>query len=256
MMRAFFRRIRPLAGHIAALLLEKRCPACGTPVSPSAGAAKNGPASDLCPACALALARRAGGYCDRCGAVSAWPDAPPAPCGKCLAATRPWGRFFLHGAYAGLLRDLLLRFKHKHELPLGPLLGSLLAAHPGLEGDTYDALVPLPLHPKRLRERGFNQSLELARPLALRLAAPVAPDFLRRTAHTAPQTSLHYNDRHSNVRGIFAADAAVRDKRILLIDDVATTGATLEEAAKTLLAAGAANVDAAVIARTPDHAAL
>ncbi len=244
--------IRSLFRQFGLLLAEQRCAACGRPVDTGLSGTA-GPV--LCPVCGPALARRTGGFCDRCGAVSARPDAPPAPCGQCLARPRPWRGFFLHGAYEGLLRDLLLRFKHNRELPLGALLGGLLAAHPALEPGAYDAIIPMPLHPRRLRERGFNQSLELARPLAERTGAPLAPDLLLRAAHTVPQTRLHDHERRNNVRGIFRAAGAARGKRALLVDDIATTGATMEEAVKTLLAAGAARVDAIVAARTPGRAA-
>ncbi len=251
-----------LLPQFAALLSESRCPVCAVPVEAAPLATAEPSVSGkvfltLCASCAPALTRRAGGYCERCGAIAAWPELPPALCGICLSAIkpRPWRRFFLHGAYAGLLRDLLLRFKLKHELSLGGLLGTLLAEHPGLASGEYDAVIPMPLHPRRLRQRGFNQSLELARPLALKIATPLASELLLRVGHTPPQTSLHYSERHSNVRGIFAAKSGVRKKRVLLVDDVATTGATLEEAAETLLGAGAVFVDAAVVARTPDHTA-
>jgi ComF family protein len=108
----------------------------------------------------------------------------------------------------------------------------------------------MPLHPARLRERGFNQALELARPLAggaLRLAAGA----LIRTRDNPPQRGLSRNERKRNIRGIFSAAAAAHGQTVLLLDDVLTTGATLREAARALLDAGAAAVDVAVLARTP-----
>lgn len=136
---------------------------------------------------------------------------------------------------------------------LARLLGTLLAAHPGLTGH-YDTVVPIPLHPRRLRERGFNQALELAKPLAEHLGAPLEFARLARTGYTHPQAGLSLKERKRNVRGLFAAEG-VTGKRLLLVDDIATTCATLESAATALLHAGAVSVDVAVAARTPDHAA-
>lgn len=185
-----------------------------------------------------------------CGNLTATPDEDPALCGDCLTDSRPWDRFIFHGAYHGLLRELILRFKQRHELPLGRLLGGFLADHPAL-GGPYDAIVPVPLHPSRLRERGFNQSVELAEPLAKRLGAPVLRRALVRRARTRRQAGLGRAERGDNVRDVFDADSRVQGLRLLLVDDVATTCASLENTAKTLLSRGAASVSVAVAARTP-----
>lgn len=233
----------------AAPLLEARCPVCALPVTVSPGAFRNGGRIPLCAACAAALARREGGFCPRCGELASREDAPAAPCGACLTATRPWKRLYFHGSYSGLLREVLLRFKNGHELSLARLLGGLLAAHPDITGP-YDAVIPMPLHPRRLGERGFNQALELAKPLAERHGVPLPVDRLIRTGHTRPQAGLSLAERARNVRGMFAA-GNVADRRLLLVDDIATTCATLDAAAVALHDAGAARVDVAVMARTP-----
>ncbi len=242
------RVLRRTASFLAPLR-ETRCASCGAPVPAPPG----GTGLPLCPDCAPLLARRTGGYCPRCGELAASADAPLAPCGQCLMAPRPWERFFFHAAYEGLLRDLILRFKSGHELALARLLGSFLAGRADISGP-YDALVPVPLHSRRLRERGFNQALELAKPLAAKLGVPLAPLSLARTARTHPQAGLSMAERRANVRGLFKAEG-VAGFRILLVDDIATTGATLESAAKELLRAGASGVDVAVVARTPGPAA-
>lgn len=241
-------------------LRETRCVACAVPV-PASVPDRGGPfhtASNpaLCPACEAALSRRTAGFCTRCGNLAAHAESTPAPCGDCLAVTRPWDRFFFHGVYQGQLRDIILRFKNGHELALARLLGTLLAGHPTLAGLTghYDEVIPMPLHPRRLRERGFNQALELAKPLAERLDAPLEFARLARTGYTHPQAGLSLKERKRNVLGLFAAED-ISGKRLLLVDDIATTCATLESAATALLGAGAVAVDVAVAARTPDHAA-
>lgn len=190
-----------------------------------------------------------------CGNLTATPDLDPALCGDCLTLSRPWERFLFHGAYHGLLRDLILRFKQRHELPLGRLLGGFLADHPAL-GGPYDVVVPVPLHPSRLRERGFNQSLELAKPLAERLGAPVSRGALVRLARTRPQAGLSRAERGANVRNVFDAHSLVQGRRLLLVDDIATTCASLDSAARALLDKGAASVTVVVAARTPESATL
>ena len=216
-----------------------------------------GPTTTLpcCSLCAPHLSRREAGYCPRCGEPAAWAERTPTLCAACVSGTEySWRRFLFHGLYQGLLRECILRLKHSQELPLAHALGTLLARHPELDSatsSTYDAVVPVSLHPPKLRVRGFNQALELARPLAAAHAWPLKPQLLRRTLNTVTQATLHIADRRQNVRAAFTAEPQASGLRILLIDDVATTGSTLEAAAAALVQAGAAHVDVAVIARTP-----
>lgn len=250
-----------VAGHLRrfgswfAPLLEVRCASCAKPVAPAGPGERfrtGGAAPVLCAACEGKLARRDAGYCPRCGDIAPFAQSSPAACGDCLTAPRPWGRFFFHAEYQGLLRDLILRFKNGPELALGNTLGRLLAGHPDMYA-RYDAIVPMPLHPIKLRERGFNQALELARPLARKLRAPLAPSLLARGAYTHPQAGLSLEERKMNVRGIFEAPHGVSGKSVLFVDDIATTGASLESAAVALAKAGAVAVDVAVVGRTPRH---
>jgi ComF family protein len=115
-----------------------------------------------------------------------------------------------------------------------------------------DAILPIPLHRARLARRGYNQALELARPIASLLGLAVLPRALVRTRDTAPQTELDADARRRNLRGAFTAEAdAIAGRRVLLVDDVVTTGATVREAAATLIRAGAASVAVAAAARAP-----
>lgn len=117
-------------------------------------------------------------------------------------------------------------------------------------GDRPDIVVPVPLHRRRLIWRGFNQSTELARAISRQLGAKVRNKALVRTRHTPPQTRLDRAGRLANIKDAFAANTdLVRDKRVLLVDDVFTTGATLRECARTLKRAGASHVDVLVLAR-------
>lgn len=205
----------------------------------------------FCPECRLHLHMRKQGFCPLCGELAAWEAQPPVPCGRCLSKSPPWQEAIFWGAHEGLLRELLLRLKFQKELPLAHALGSMLAMHPRLRHLEVDMLMPIPLHKAGLSQRGFNQSLELARPIARHLRLPLNAASLLKTRATAPQHNLPRKDRQVNVRQAFAVrEAAVRNKRILLVDDTMTTGATMHAAASVLLGAGAVSVHVAVASRT------
>lgn len=158
----------------------------------------------------------------------------------------------MHGVYEGQLRQMVLRVKFAEDHAAARLLGGLLArACTGLQQP--DGVVPVPLHPERLRRRGCNQCLELARLPAVALGAPLRPHWLARVVPTRTQTGLSREERRRNLRGAFSAPHQLTGLRILLIDDICTTGSTLARAAECLLRAGAAAVDCAVVARTPAY---
>jgi ComF family protein len=142
-----------------------------------------------------------------------------------------------------------LKYQQERHLatPLAALLLDCLAARPL----AVDVLVPVPLDPARGRERGYNQAALLAAPVAKALGLPALPDVLQRTRPTRPQVGLNAGERRANVRGAFACGnpSAVAGRRVLLVDDVMTTGATLEACADALTAAGAAQVYGLVVAR-------
>jgi ComF family protein len=151
------------------------------------------------------------------------------------------------------MAEVISRFKFRGAARLAKPLGTLLAEYrdpefPFLE---FDLLVPVPLHRQRLRERGFNQSLLLARRIAQVHSLPVDATTLQRVRYTQPQTELSGPERRKNIRQAFAVarTTSISGKRVLLIDDVFTTGATVQECAKTLLKAGAKRVDVLTLAR-------
>jgi ComF family protein len=113
-----------------------------------------------------------------------------------------------------------------------------------------DLVLAMPMAPPRLRERGFNQALELARSLCARLGLKVVPEVCRRTRHGPPQTALPWDERRRNIRGAFECEGNLDGVRVAVVDDVLTTGATLNELAGVLLQAGAAEVVGWVVART------
>ncbi len=226
------------------VLAARRCPACSRPVT-----APDHPAG-LCPDCARELAPRTGGFCPRCGKPFGLATYEPENCGDCLADPPPWERLAFHGPYDGRLRELILAFKFSQGLGRTRLLQDLVKAASLRAGlDQIDVVIPVPLHPRRLRWRGYNQSLELAVPVARALNAPALPKALERVRDTVPQSRLSGTERLSNLAGAFKADPeAVAEKRVLLVDDVSTTGSTLRECSKALNAAGAKAVDVLVLA--------
>jgi ComF family protein len=163
-------------------------------------------------------------------------------------------RAFFHAPYEDLLRNLILRFKFHNQVSLALPLGTLLASLPGLPTHPVDLIVPIPLHTSRLARRGFNQALELARPLARRLQKPLAARLLLRVRHTAAQPGLSRAARFRNLARAFSAPrpADIRGRHILLVDDVMTSGATFTAAAAILLSSGARSVSVAALGRTPE----
>lgn len=157
------------------------------------------------------------------------------------------------GLYRPPLSDAVTRLKYHDQPALGGPLGRALARelHGRRPERRFDAIVPLPLHPARLRVRGYNQAQCLAAGIATALQVPQRVGWLRRIRPTAAQAQLSRRSRLDNLAGAFAAAPAVAGARVLLVDDVLTTGATLTAAAAALRVAGASRVDAAVVAVSP-----
>lgn len=147
---------------------------------------------------------------------------------------------------------LLQAYKYGGDLSLGPLLAEKLAQAVCAEVQitTVDAIVPMPLARARLRERGFNQAQELARHVGAVLRLPVLAHACRKVTDTAAQATLPLSARAHNVRGAFVCDANIRGMRIAIVDDVMTSGASIDELARNLKRAGAAHVSGWVVART------
>jgi len=152
-------------------------------------------------------------------------------------------------AYGGASASAIARFKYARRADLGPRLGAFLARSIAPLRGEIDVVLPVPLHPRRLVERGYNQSALLAVPIAGVLGAPLAVRALRRVRHTPRQAGLDRARRLVNLDGAFVAERMMKGERVLLVDDVRTTGATLDACSRVLLAAGAREVRAAVVAR-------
>lgn len=207
--------------RVGGLLLPPRCVLCGACGQP--------PCVDLCAGCEASLA----------------PAVEPVS-----AHHGQLRRTFAPFAYASPLDHLVHALKYRGQLATARVLGTLLAdrvAQHGLHQDV-DVIVPVPLHPVRHAERGFNQSTEIARQLGRRLRLPVEESLATRRRATPPQVGLHLEERRRNLAAAFGAGAA-SGRRVAIVDDVTTTGTTLQELASELARAGAIAVDAWCVAR-------
>jgi ComF family protein len=173
------------------------------------------------------------------------PSVSPC-CGACLASPPRFDRTLAAWPYAYPVDRLVQAYKFHARLELAPWFGRRLA--PAVQEDAL--IVAVPLHPERLRERGFNQAQELARHIARRSGSQTVTHGVRRVRATAEQSRTRHDARAANVRDVFACDVELAGRAVVAIDDVMTTGATLDEFAATLKRAGAATVVNVVIART------
>ncbi len=206
----------------------------------------------VCPECCGAFDRIGHPMCTVCGKPF---ESSPSDhkCGACSIKKPPYDMLRSVGKYEGSLREAVLRFKFNQRTSLAKKLGEMAAEVVNTEYESIDidSIVPVPLHPTRLRWRGFNQSMLLSRHIGSRNKIWVDAYSLRRVRDTTPQVQLTPKQRDFNVRGAFAISKSqfVDGRKILLVDDVATTCATLRECAKVLRKNGAAAVYTLTIAR-------
>lgn len=212
----------------------------------------------VCPSC-IGLYARPQPRCWTCAARLPLElmGRPQAQCGRCLVEPPPLDRTVAALDYRFPWDGLLQHFKYHQALELREsLLERLNSALTAAAVETPDWLLPVPLSGARLRERGYNQSHELAKALARRRGLRCAPEMLVRVRHNERQAGLKLEARTANVRGVFAVEPLqaprLRGTRVALLDDVMTSGATLFELARVLLQAGVMSVEAWVIARTPE----
>ena len=209
-------------GRLGGLLLPPRCVLCGDGGQP--------PCLDLCRDCEAGLPTPGEPFTPESGPLQA-----------CFAPFR----------YGHPVDHLVQALKYRGQLAIGRVLGTLLSERLEALGLQIgvDIVLPVPLHPLRHSDRGFNQSAEIARWVARRLGLPLELRLAHRRRDTRPQVGLPVGQRHDNLAGAFAVSTAVRGLRVALLDDVTTTGRTLQELAGTLVAAGAGSVTGWCVAR-------
>jgi ComF family protein len=199
----------------------------------------------LCSSCLASLPRLVAERCPLC----ALPTPTATICGACLKQAPHFDATQAAFRYEFPVDSLVQSLKYAHRLASADFLGKALAQIPTLH--CPDLIVPVPLSAARLAQRGFNQALEMARPLARSLGAPLEISHIHRCRDTTPQASLPWKERARNIRHAFECELDLTGKTVMLVDDVMTTGATLNELARTLKAHGAARVENRVLARTP-----
>lgn len=197
----------------------------------------------LCQACAESLPRLPVARCPVC----ALPTPGSEVCGACLKKAPHFDATEAVFSYAFPVDRLIQSLKYSHRFASAEFLGKVLA-HPDAAPGA-DLIVPVPLSAARLKQRGFNQALELARPLARVLGLPLETAAIHRQRDTTPQASLPWKERAKNIRYAFECGIDLTGKTLLVVDDVMTTGTTLDELARTLKAHGAARVVNRVLAR-------
>jgi ComF family protein len=206
---------------------------------------------DICPGCLRDLPFVAHA-CRRC--ARPLPSGAAAPlCGKCLRSPPHFHRTTAVLRYTSPVDHLVQRLKFANDLSVARLLSALLAQRLATRRESLPGvIIPVPLHRSRLSRRGYNQALELARPLGRCLGIGVEPRCCRRVRATLTQSLLPASARKDNLRGAFQVVAPLPHTHVALLDDVMTTGHTLDELAATVLRAGARRVEAWVCARAGD----
>lgn len=238
--------MKRLLGGLADLVFPPRCIACGHPAD----------GRDDHPFCASCLSRIhfiRSPLCPCCGVPFAAEEGRDHLCGECLSSEACYTAARAVGTYETVLLDAIHRFKYQGRIHVGEMLGRFMAEYdyPSFRMADYTMLIPVPLHLKRLRERGFNQSVVLARQAANRHSIPMNFRVLKRRVWTDPQVTLGKEAREANVKGVFevADGGIVKGEKILLVDDVFTTGSTVKECARVLMESGTAAVGVLTLAR-------
>lgn len=226
--------VRMLASTLTGWLAPHVCFVCGA----------SGDGAPVCAACDDELPRL-----EPACPVCATPVPDEQVCGHCLRQAPAYDTTVALFAYRLPVDRMVQALKYRHRLALAAYLSRLMASCPRPER-AVDMVMPMPLHRARLRERGYNQAVELARPLARAWGVPLELGLVERVLNVPPQASLPWKARRLNMRGAFQCHGSLAGMNVLVVDDVMTTGATLEALALALKRHGAARVDNLVVART------
>jgi len=224
------------------LLWPPRCVLCGH--------TGQSPALDLCAGCAVDLRRNAHA-CEQCAEPLSSDAAAVVRCGACLRRPPRYDRVFCPFIYAYPVAHLIRGLKFSGHVAHGRVLGELLASEIRVRRAEAlpDVLIPVPLAPPRYRQRGYNQAIELAQYLQRRLGIELRTDLVERTRDTPEQAGLDRNARRRNIKGAFEMRAGLPARRVVIVDDVITTGSTVNELARVLKRAGAQHVEVWAVAR-------
>lgn len=236
---------------IADLIFPPRCITCEELLE------QHGPLP-FCPRCMAGIRFIGSPLCPRCGTPFPAAEGEDHLCGDCFVTERPYAIARSVGRYEETLLTAIHRFKYRGKTGIGDPLGKIMADFADKTWDmkVFERILPVPLHRKRLRERGFNQAVILARGLSKRFNIPLDFTVLRRNLFTPPQVGLDRKQRSANVQGAFSVKHPERivGRRLLLVDDVYTTGSTLTECARVLIRAKAEAVAVLTMARAVyDH---
>lgn len=220
-------------------LLPPTCILCGNPGLGS---------KDLCVFCSDLLIKNTH-CCYRCGAHFEQAFPGPLLCGDCQNKNPGFDETHAPFLYQGAIRYLISGLKFRRQFKNARLLGMLMTDHLKQSAEMPDCLVPVPLHPRRYRERGFNQSIEIARTLTRELSIPLDLNCCVRSRNTPHQIGLSAKERRKNIKNSFAVKTPLTAAHIAIVDDVMTSGTTASELATVLKKAGALRVDVWVCAR-------
>lgn len=232
-------------GHtLIDLLFPPRCLLCHQPPQVTRDC--------FCENCAAALFNDSKRTCPRCAATVGLHATHDGRCGLCRGESFGFTGAVRLGAYEGVIQQAVLRMKHASQEGLAEVIGERWAERQReqLLASAPQVIIPVPLHWRKRLWRGYNQSAALAGAMSRRLGVMCRPGWLRKVRPTSEQKALSsFQARQDNVKGAFVGDRAVAGLRVLLVDDVMTTGATASEAARTLVKIGAAVVHVAIVAR-------
>ena len=218
-------------------IFKQKCLLCASPQANSHG---------LCSPCLNELPWHASTSCPQCGLSSSG-----QLCGSCISSPPDFDATHAVFLYQYPIDKMMQRYKYGNMLNISHTFGQLLADKSAFEA--IDLIIPMPMHPTRIKQRGFNQALEIAKVLTKNHPQKLDYKSVIRQTLTPPQASLALKERVKNIKGAFKVNSDLAGKRIAIVDDVMTTGASLNELAKTLKKAGASHVECWVVARTLPH---
>lgn len=238
--------IKDMISGLVDLLFPPRCIICGNPP----GENRNNP---YCSECLSKINFIKPPLCPSCGLPYTKTGGKNHTCGDCISKNPFFSIARSMGKYESILLETIHLFKYRGSILTGELMGTLMAEkkYDSLDIKDFSLIMPVPLHKKKLKERGFNQSLVLARQLSERFSIPLDFTTLRRKIDTKPQVNLGKAERATNVKGAFEVKdrETIRGKRILLVDDVYTTGSTVNECSRALMQNKVADVAVLTLAR-------